>query len=112
MISKAEAALSIVNMLHDVAAATTDDQDHGPAIAILREFQKKPGVRTTEFWMASILSLAGMGMQFWPGHETVGAILALGASSLYALSRMVVKVAESRAPVIPLPTPTPITSTP
>ena len=90
--TKTEAAASLVNMLHDIAEAAADGQDHGKVIAILRALQERPGVRTTEFWIASILSVAGLVMQFWPGHEVIGGVLTLGASSVYMLSRVAVKI--------------------
>lgn len=98
MLTKAQAAQNIVNMLHDVAERVADGDDHDALITILRALQQKPGVRTTEFWLSMLMNAVGFAFQFWSGHEVIGATMMVAATSIYTLSRMVVKKAEAAAP--------------
>lgn len=105
-LSKAQAANNVVNMLHDVAERVANDDDHDALISILRALQQKPAIKSTEFWMSLLLNGVGVYFCLKPETATQGATMMLLATSLYTLSRTVVKAAEAKQQppaVVPVP---------
>lgn len=96
VLSKAQAAQSVVNMLHDVAERLADENNHDALTSIFRTLQAKPGVKTTEFWLASLLSGVGAVLSFVPGHEVQGGIMFSLGTTAYIFARTVVKKAEAQ----------------
>lgn len=82
-----------MSMLFGMLTDALDDPDkHDRILDTIRAVQQKPGVRTSEFMLSGLLSLAGGAMQFWPGHEAIGGYLMLGSTGLFLLSRTAIKV--------------------
>lgn len=97
--SKTEAAANVIGLLNVMAERLAGGADHGPVIDILRALQRKDGVRTTEFWLSSLLCAVGTALSFSlpPGREVQGGLMLLAGASLLTLSRTAVKVAEAKA---------------
>lgn len=75
-------ALDALGKLADMAIPALDDLG-----------AKKPGIRTTEFWLATLCSVVGTVLSFLPGKEWVGGCLLAVAAGTYALSRGLAKQA-------------------
>lgn len=85
----------VAELLLQVANDAADEGKHDVVLDTIRVMQHKPGVQTTEFYIAVVAGAVSFGMQFWPGHEQYGLLLGTVSSAAYILSRGMVKVAQN-----------------
>lgn len=78
-------------MLGQVLQDAMNQGKHDLVLDFIRKQQERPGIRTTEFWLAIAVNAAGVAMGMWKGHEAIGAVMILVASGVYTLSRAFVK---------------------
>lgn len=84
---------SAKDILLDIATRAASDGNHDAAVEAFRMIQAKPGVQTSEFYVALALNAIGFGMHFWPGHEAFGTALMTAGGVAYVLSRGIAKKA-------------------
>lgn len=78
--------------LTTIATKATEAGDHGMALEALdRLGEQKPGIRTSEFWLAGVTSTVGTILLAVPGKEAIGGILMAISVLAYALSRGLAK---------------------